>query len=82
MLFWKYLDYVYSLGRNTATRSLIVAKEIMYSTDKLRSKNSVSWDIETCLYGIITTLVALLMLALPRIVGTTIIFHYKKMGFS
>lgn len=74
MLFWKYLDYVYSLGRNTATRSLTVAEEIMYSADKLHSKNSVSWDIETCLYGIVTALVALLIPALPRIVGTTAIF--------
>lgn len=74
MLFWKFLDYVYSLGRSTATNTLTIAEEIMYSADKVHSKNSVSWDTETCLYGIVTALVALLIPALPRVVGTTAIF--------
>lgn len=75
LMFWKYLDYVYSWGRITATKSLTVAEEIsLYSADKLHSKNAVSWDPETCTYGIVTALVALLIPALPRIVGTTAIF--------
>lgn len=75
VVFAKYLDYVYSWGRGTATKSLSVAEEIsLYSTDKLHSKNSVSWDTETSTYGIVTALVALLIPALPRIFGTTAIF--------
>lgn len=75
LMFWKYLDYVYSWGRHTATKSLTVAEEIsLYSADKLHSKNAVSWDAETCSYGIVAALVALLIPALPRIVGTTAIF--------
>jgi len=75
LMFWKYLDYVYSWGRITATKSLTVAEEIsLYSADKLHSKNAVSWDPETSTYGIVTALVALLIPALPRIVGTTAIF--------
>jgi hypothetical protein len=75
LMFWKYLDYVHSWGRITATKSLTVAEEIsLYSADKLHSKNAVSWDPETCTYGIVTALVALLIPALPRIFGTTAIF--------
>lgn len=75
LMFWKYLDYVHSWGRSTATKSLTVAEEIsLYSNDKLHSKSAVSWDAETCSHAIVAALVALLIPALPRIVGTTAIF--------
>lgn len=75
LLFGKFLDYIYSLGRNTAIKSLSIAEEIsFYSAEKLHSKNSTYWDAETSTYGIVAALTALLIPTLPWIFGTTAIF--------
>jgi len=75
LLFGKFLNVVYSYGRTVATLSLSVAEELsQYSAAKGHSRNSVSWDTETCTYGIAMAVFALLIPALPFVFGVTAIF--------
>lgn len=72
LLFGKFLDVVYSYGRTVATNSSSAAEELsQYSASKVHSKNTVSWDVETCLCGIFMAVLAISVPALPFAVGVS-----------